>query len=90
MDNQNRSVARHRKNRTPRRPAKRVLTSAMVLIERFGLDGKPARSLEEVSKRYGLPRFSVRLLEARLVIAMKRADRLPMPMPFSQTAEAVP
>lgn len=75
-------AARSKTARSPRRsrsarPKRKDITSALVLVERFGLDGKPPRSLEEVSARYGISRISVRLLEGRLLRALRAGARRP-------------
>ena len=45
---------------------------AAVLIERYGMDGKGARSLAEVASRRGLTRARVRQLEGRALRALRR------------------
>jgi DNA-directed RNA polymerase sigma subunit (sigma70/sigma32) len=77
-------VAQERRVKSPRRrtrvrqdsgPSDVTLRQAAVLLERFGLDGKPPRSLEDVSRRYELSRLSVRMLEARMLRALNRIDQ---------------
>ena len=48
-----------------------ALTLALVLVERFGLDGLPPRSIAEVAERYGLTRLDVRFLEIKGLLLMK-------------------
>ncbi|HZV02654.1 MAG TPA: hypothetical protein VFF73_38460 [Planctomycetota bacterium] len=40
---------------------------AQILIERYGLDGRPPRSVAEVAEQHGISRLSVRTLEGPLV-----------------------
>ena len=42
-----------------------VLEAALVLVERYGLDGKPPRSLADVAERHGVTRLEVRMLEMK-------------------------
>lgn len=53
------------------RPLRAALKLALIVIERYGLDGKPPRSIAEVAQSYGLTREEVRLIEARLLKAIR-------------------
>src|SRR5262249_26781065 len=44
-----------------------------VVVARFGLDGKPPRTLAEVASGYGLSREGVRQIERRALERMRRA-----------------
>jgi DNA-directed RNA polymerase sigma subunit (sigma70/sigma32) len=55
----------------PKRPLRAAVTLTLILIERYGLDGKPPRSLEEVANRYHLSREEVRVLESRVLALFK-------------------
>ncbi len=44
---------------------------AKILIERYGLDGLPPRSIAEVAKRHGVMRETVRSFEGKLLERIK-------------------
>ncbi len=50
-----------------------VVNAACVLVERYGLDGREPRSLATVAIKYGLDRHAVRAIEARILVALKKA-----------------
>ena len=50
-----------------------ALQLALVLVERYGLDGKAPRSIAEVAERRGLSRLEVRFLEIKALLAIRPA-----------------
>jgi DNA-directed RNA polymerase sigma subunit (sigma70/sigma32) len=46
---------------------------AAILVERYGLDGEPPRSIAEVAERYGISRLEVRFLEIKALLMIKPA-----------------
>ncbi len=70
---------RHRTGTTaliPSRRGKRAIASLVpegvgvvlkVVMERYGLDGHPPRSVDEVAWRLGIPRLSVRQVEGEVL-----------------------
>jgi DNA-directed RNA polymerase sigma subunit (sigma70/sigma32) len=50
-----------------------ALKLAHILVERYGLDGKPPRSIAEVAERHGLSRLEVRFLEIKALLAIRPA-----------------
>jgi DNA-directed RNA polymerase sigma subunit (sigma70/sigma32) len=42
-----------------------------ILVERYGLDGRPPRSVAEVAERHGITRAEVRGIEGPLVKKLK-------------------
>lgn len=49
------------------------LTPLRVFVERYGLDGRPARNVRTVAATYGLTRLQVRATEARVLQALRQA-----------------
>lgn len=43
-----------------------------ILVERYGLDGRRPRTLEETARKHGLSRAKVRELEARVIQALRK------------------
>jgi len=56
----------------PATPTKTSTLLAEILIERYGLDGAPPRSVAEVAEKHGLTRLAVRALEGPLVAQIRR------------------
>jgi DNA-directed RNA polymerase sigma subunit (sigma70/sigma32) len=54
--------------------SKRVRLSAEIFFERYGLDGRAPRSLEEVARAHGIRRATVRRLETEVLKRFR--DRL--------------
>lgn len=49
------------------------LEPLLLLVERYGLDGQPPRSVRETARRHRLSVERVRALESRVVLALKGA-----------------
>jgi hypothetical protein len=53
--------------------ADHVYDAAVILVERYGLDGKAPRSLAEVAEKHGMTRLAVRQVESRVLASLKKA-----------------
>jgi len=52
-----------------------VLALLRVVIERYGLDGHPPRSVDEVAWRLGMPRLAVREIEGNVLKIARSVPR---------------
>lgn len=63
-------ITSHEGASTERMPLGVFPSALLILVERYGLDGQPPRSLEEVARARGLSRIQVRQVEGRALGAL--------------------